>query len=161
MNRKKITIPPDYPDRVFAIRRRFQLTQEQFADRLGVSFASVNRWENGQNRPTRSVWSRLLRLAEGNELPSPRLGLSVIVCPNSEDRPIRINLAQVTSYHQPRLCDLTESLEYELHEYTVLFMNGGHKHIVHMCEIEFDKLYGVDPQWLTLWDAVADGKKET
>ena len=34
-----------------AIRARLNLTQEQLAERLGVSFATVNRWEGGINRP--------------------------------------------------------------------------------------------------------------
>jgi len=31
----------------------------QLAERLGVSFASVNRWENGQSTPTRLAWQKL------------------------------------------------------------------------------------------------------
>ena len=34
------------------IRTRLGLTQEQMAHLLGVSFASVNRWEAGQSSPT-------------------------------------------------------------------------------------------------------------
>jgi DNA-binding transcriptional regulator YiaG len=42
----------DYAALVKSLRRRLGLTQEQFAHRLGVTFASVNRWENGQVRPS-------------------------------------------------------------------------------------------------------------
>src|SRR5262245_13779649 len=34
------------------LRERFELTQEVFARILGVSFATVNRWENGKTTPT-------------------------------------------------------------------------------------------------------------
>lgn len=34
------------------IRRTLNLTQEQMAHLLGVSFASVNRWEGGHSMPT-------------------------------------------------------------------------------------------------------------
>jgi len=37
-----------------AIRSKLNLTQEQLADRLGVSFASVNRWEGGA-KPQRAA----------------------------------------------------------------------------------------------------------
>ena len=35
-----------------ALRERLQLTQEVFARILGVSFATVNRWENGKSEPS-------------------------------------------------------------------------------------------------------------
>ncbi len=34
------------------IRRKAFLTQEAFAKELGVSFATVNRWETGKAKPT-------------------------------------------------------------------------------------------------------------
>ena len=34
------------------IRKRLGLTQEQFARELGVSFITVNRWENGHAKPS-------------------------------------------------------------------------------------------------------------
>lgn len=37
---------------IAAIRSRLGLTQEQMAHLLGVSFASVNRWEAGHSAPT-------------------------------------------------------------------------------------------------------------
>jgi DNA-binding transcriptional regulator YiaG len=38
---------------VRSLRGRLGLTQERFAVKLGVTFASVNRWENGRARPSR------------------------------------------------------------------------------------------------------------
>ena len=42
----------DYATLVREIRRRLGLTQEKFAARLGVTFPTVNRWENGKARPS-------------------------------------------------------------------------------------------------------------
>jgi len=52
-------LPLDYLARIRALRGRLELTQVQLAQKLGVSFASVNRWENGQSRPTRLAWQKL------------------------------------------------------------------------------------------------------
>jgi type I restriction enzyme M protein len=38
-----------------AIRAKLNLTQEQLADRLGVSFATVNRWEGAANTPQKAA----------------------------------------------------------------------------------------------------------
>lgn len=40
------------PKEVKELRERLHLTQEIFARILGVSFATVNRWENGKTEPT-------------------------------------------------------------------------------------------------------------
>ena len=40
------------PQMIKGLRAHLQLTQESFASILGVSFATVNRWENGKNGPT-------------------------------------------------------------------------------------------------------------
>jgi len=40
------------PDDIHALRDHLQLTQEMFARVLGVSFATVNRWENGKSAPS-------------------------------------------------------------------------------------------------------------
>jgi type I restriction enzyme M protein len=47
-----------------AIRARLGLTQEQLAERLGVSFATVNRWEGGMNAPQRAAQAAIAALAE-------------------------------------------------------------------------------------------------
>lgn len=47
-----------------AIRAKLDLTQEQLADRLGVSFATVNRWEGGSNMPQKAARQVIFALAE-------------------------------------------------------------------------------------------------
>lgn len=39
------------PERLAAVRRKLGLSQEQMARLLGVSFASVNRWEGAHSSP--------------------------------------------------------------------------------------------------------------
>ena len=55
-------LPDDYPQRVKRVREVRQLTQRRFADLVGVSFATINRWENGHSRPTNLAWLRVLDL---------------------------------------------------------------------------------------------------
>ena len=64
----------DFPAILRAIRAALNLTQEQLAERLGVSFATVNRWEGGGNKPQRAAQETILALAreagvEGAESP--------------------------------------------------------------------------------------------
>lgn len=63
------TLPADYSTRIRQFRTRLGLTQVELADRLGVSFATVNRWENGQTAPSPLSWQQLQRL-EGAEEPT-------------------------------------------------------------------------------------------
>jgi len=53
--------PDDCSTRVRKLRVHLGLTQTRLADLLGVSFASVNRWENEQSRPNPLAWEKLLR----------------------------------------------------------------------------------------------------
>lgn len=46
-----------------AIRSKLNLTQEQLAERLGVSFATVNRWEGGTSKPQRAATDAIVALA--------------------------------------------------------------------------------------------------
>ena len=41
-----------YPSRVVGLRERLGLTQEAFAERLGVRIETVNRWERCVSTPT-------------------------------------------------------------------------------------------------------------
>jgi transcriptional regulator with XRE-family HTH domain len=42
----------DIPKLVRELRERTGLTQEKFAARLGVTFPTINRWENGRAKPS-------------------------------------------------------------------------------------------------------------
>src|SRR5450756_2303528 len=54
-------VPPDFLSRIKALRARHGLTQVRLAELMGVSFASVNRWENAQSRPSALAWQRIAR----------------------------------------------------------------------------------------------------
>jgi len=47
-----LNIQADIPRLVRELRDRTGLTQEKFAARLGVTFPTINRWENGRARPS-------------------------------------------------------------------------------------------------------------
>ncbi|WZH53393.1 MAG: N-6 DNA methylase [Nocardioides alkalitolerans] len=48
-----------------SIRATLDLTQAELAERLGVSFATVNRWEGGANKPQRAQLAKITALADG------------------------------------------------------------------------------------------------
>jgi putative transcriptional regulator len=47
---------------VKGLRERLGLTQEQFAHEVGVTFSTVNQWENGRRRPQPFLLKRLLEM---------------------------------------------------------------------------------------------------
>ncbi|GBD26065.1 hypothetical protein HRbin30_01392 [bacterium HR30] len=55
--------PRDKAFPIAALRRRLNMTQEEFAHAIGVTVSTVNRWENGHITP-----SRLARRAMENLL---------------------------------------------------------------------------------------------
>ena len=58
-----MTISEAYANTLRSIRARLNLTQEQLAERLGVSFATVNRWEGGANLPQKAAREAIDALA--------------------------------------------------------------------------------------------------
>ncbi len=42
----------DIPRMIRELRKAMGLTQEQFAAKVGVTFSTVNRWENGRGKPS-------------------------------------------------------------------------------------------------------------
>ena len=57
-----------------AIRARLDLTQEQLAERLGVSFATVNRWEGGATTPQKAARTAIAALAGEAGIDTAELG---------------------------------------------------------------------------------------
>ena len=58
----------DWPKKVKEIRGALLLTQTEFADVLGISFATVNRWENGHHIPTMAQRRQLKTICEENDI---------------------------------------------------------------------------------------------
>lgn len=48
-----------YSEAVKTLRLEMLMTQVEFADMLGVSFAAVNRWETGKYAPTMKMKRKL------------------------------------------------------------------------------------------------------
>ena len=60
----------DFGDRVKELRERLHLTQEAMAESLGVSFATVNRWENGWTAPSKLALRQIDLLCKEHHLAS-------------------------------------------------------------------------------------------
>lgn len=54
----------DYQKMIVSLRNKLILSQEEFAKLLGVSFASVNRWERGHHEPTIKVKRKIIELCK-------------------------------------------------------------------------------------------------
>jgi DNA-binding transcriptional regulator YiaG len=63
--RTKLEAHPDIPRLVRELRERTGLTQEKFAARLGVTFPTINRWENGRARPSPLALKQIEDLLRG------------------------------------------------------------------------------------------------
>ena len=57
--------PADIPRLVQELRQRMGLTQEKFAAKLGVTYPTINRWENGRAKPSPLAMKRIEELLRG------------------------------------------------------------------------------------------------
>jgi len=65
----------DVPARIRELRHRPGLTQEQFAENVGVTYSTVNHWENGKGVPLPFLVKRSLEMKQSlddNESNQPR-----------------------------------------------------------------------------------------
>lgn len=53
-----------YSDAIKELRERMLVSQTELAKKLGVSYATVNRWENGLHEPTYAAKRKLRKLFE-------------------------------------------------------------------------------------------------
>ncbi|WP_458365759.1 N-6 DNA methylase [Burkholderia pseudomallei] len=58
----------EIPELLRSIRAQLSLTQDELATRLGVSFATVNRWEGGLSQPQRAPMAAIRSLAQEAQL---------------------------------------------------------------------------------------------
>jgi len=52
------------PALIKELRERLDLTQEQFAQKVGVTYSTVNHWENGKRVPQPFLLRRLVELKD-------------------------------------------------------------------------------------------------
>lgn len=55
-----------FADKVKKVRITLYLTQIQLSKELGVSFATINRWENGRNEPNLLIRAKFDSFCERN-----------------------------------------------------------------------------------------------
>lgn len=58
----------DYQKLVKALREKLILSQQELAEYIGVSFASINRWETGKFEPTIKVKRKIVELCKENNI---------------------------------------------------------------------------------------------
>ncbi len=51
------------------LRRRLEMTQEEFAHTLGITVSTVNRWENGHASPSKLARACIAKLSEERGTP--------------------------------------------------------------------------------------------
>jgi len=59
----------DLCDSIKEIRRKCLMNQTEFADALGVSFSTVNRWENNKAIPNYQALKKIKEFCDKNNLP--------------------------------------------------------------------------------------------
>ncbi len=59
-----MVIKMNYQELVKEIRKKLIITQEELAVILGVSFASINRWETGKHEPTTKIKRKIVELCK-------------------------------------------------------------------------------------------------
>lgn len=52
----------NWPKIIKAIRAKMYITQTELAEKIDVSFASVNRWEQGHHEPTMKAKRKLAQI---------------------------------------------------------------------------------------------------
>lgn len=55
-------------EQIKSVRLRLHLSQTEFGEKLGVSFTTVNRWENGKTEPSYKAIRALEKLCRDHDL---------------------------------------------------------------------------------------------
>ena len=64
----------DLPKLLKTLRKKLGLSQEELAQKLGVSFTSVNRWENQQTKPSKLARRQIEALCQEFDCQAPIYG---------------------------------------------------------------------------------------
>lgn len=58
----------EYKDAIKELRKRMLVSQSELAEKLGVSFATVNRWEQGLHQPTFKYKRKIVSLCKKHKI---------------------------------------------------------------------------------------------
>lgn len=58
-----------FPEELKRIRQRSFLTQQEFANVIGVAFTTVNRWESGRSKPNLKAMKSINTFCLDNKIP--------------------------------------------------------------------------------------------
>jgi len=58
----------NYKKNVKELREKLIITQVELAELLGVSYASINRWETGKHEPTTKTRRKIVDLCKANNI---------------------------------------------------------------------------------------------
>ena len=67
-----------YAEAIKELRKKLILTQTEFAELLGVSFQSINRWEKGKHEPTIKIKRKLAKYFIEYDIEEKKNGNQVI-----------------------------------------------------------------------------------
>jgi len=105
------------PGLVKGLRQRLGLTQEQFAREVGVTFSTVNQWENGRRRPQPFLLNRLLEM-EAASVTAARSRITKKEAQAFKHRWTAINAAERAELART-------SMAHKLHQMMVLLASAG------------------------------------
>ncbi len=78
------------------IRKYLNISQNDFAEMLGTSFATINRWENGRAKPSKMAEDRLVEICEKENIPAFDFIMDKI---NDEVASLDIPADRIVLYH--------------------------------------------------------------
>ncbi len=96
-----------------AIRAHLDLTQEQLADRLGVAFATVNRWEGGVTKPQKAAREAIVALADEAGIDMAEVAAEPVEAAAQVTRRRRVSKAPSTKTMEQMLWDAACSIRGE------------------------------------------------
>ena len=62
-----------FANQVKNVRTQLEMSQKKLANALGVSFATINRWENSRNEPSQLAKNSFYEFCESNFIDKTRL----------------------------------------------------------------------------------------
>ena len=141
------------------IRQFTGLSQTEMANKVGVRFATINRWENGHSSPTRLAQEKLYELCENYSVPVYDMIIEKI---KSEVNAITIEKGRILLYHGSKkgLVGDIAPISREKCDFGKGFYMGttAEQPLTLICDFEESKFYddSIDAKHLTTIEIPAD-----